>query len=38
MHSLSTNIQTKLKHLREGELYEIAEIKHNTKKTELGEW
>lgn len=35
MASTQHYIQTKLKHIREGELYGIARIKYNTKKTEL---
>lgn len=36
-HSHRTNIQTTLKHFREGELYGIAGIRCNTKKIELWE-
>lgn len=37
MHSHGSNIQTKLKHLREGELYGIVRTKCNTKEIELWE-
>lgn len=36
-HPHSTNIQTQLKHVREGELCRTAGIKYNTNKIEQGE-